>query len=188
MVYYYQEIGGDFMDYSIQAEYGSLLAREQFIRVQLNELPIGYISKKTIKGNLQYYLQRRIGGKMTSVYIRADEVQNVREALERRAQYESEKEQIAARLEQLEQAAKLIGKNLYCKFMMMKLSVGMDDLDVEQRKLCSSFGAAMNAVEGVMISEETAAEIDRWHRKEESFQTVYENTLLRYGFPLEVTT
>lgn len=34
------------MDYSIQAEYGSLLAREQFIRVQLNELPIGYISKK----------------------------------------------------------------------------------------------------------------------------------------------
>lgn len=188
MVYYYQEIGGDFMDYSIQAEYGSLLAREQFIRVQLNKLPIGYISKKTIKGNLQYYLQRRIGGKMTSVYIRADEVQNVREALERRAQYESEKKQIAARLEQLEQAAKLISKNLYCKFMMMKLSVGMDDLDIEQRKLCSSFGAAMNAVEGVMISEETAAEIERWHRKEESFQTVYENTLLRYGFPLEVTT
>lgn len=96
------------MDYSIQAEYGSLLAREQFIRVQLNELPIGYISKKTIKGNPQYYLQRRIGEKMTGVYIRADEVQNVREALERRSQYESEKRQIAARLEQLEQAAKLI--------------------------------------------------------------------------------
>ena len=88
----------------------------------------------------------------------------------------------------MEQAAKLIGKNLYCKFMMMKLSVGMDDLDVEQRKLCSSFGAAMNAVEGVMISEETAAEIRQWHRNEKSFQTVYENTLLRYGFPLEVTT
>lgn len=66
------------MDYSIQAEYGSLLAREQFIRVQLNELPIGYISKKTIKGNPQYYLQRRVGEKMTGVYIRADEVQNVR--------------------------------------------------------------------------------------------------------------
>ena len=75
---------------------------EQFIRVQLNELPIGYISKKTIKGNPQYYLQRRVGEKMTGVYIRADEVQNVREALERRAQYESEKKQIAARLEQLE--------------------------------------------------------------------------------------
>ena len=88
------------MDYSIQAEYGSLLAREQFIRAQLNELPIGYISKKMIKGNSQYYLQRRIGDKMTGVYIRADEVQNVREALERRAQYESEKKQIAARLEQ----------------------------------------------------------------------------------------
>lgn len=176
------------MDYSIQAEYGSLLAREQFIRMQLNELPIGYISKKTIKGNLQYYLQRRVGDKITGTYIKANELQNVRAALEQRAAWEAETKQIKLRLEQLEQAAKLIGKNLYCKFMMMKLSIGMDDLDVEQRKLCSSFGAAMNAVEGVMISEETAAEIDRWHRKEESFQTVYENTLLRYGFPLEVTT
>ena len=55
------------MDYSIQAEYGSLLARNQFIRVQLNELSIGYISKKMIKGNSQYYLQRRIGEKMTGV-------------------------------------------------------------------------------------------------------------------------
>ena len=107
--------------------------------------------------------------------------------MEQRAACEAETNQIELRLEQLEQAAKLIGKNLYCKFMMMKLSVGMDDLNMEQRKLCSSFGTAMNAVEGVMVSEETAAEIDQWHRKEKSFQTVYENTLLRYGFPLEVT-
>lgn len=61
----------------------------------------------------------------------------------------------------------------------------MDDLDVEQRRQCSSFAAAMNAVEGVMVSEETAAEIDQWIRNEKSFQTVYENTLLRYGFPQE---
>ena len=175
------------MDYSIQAEYGSLLAREQFIRVQLNELPIGYISKKTIKGNPQYYLQRRVGDKISGTYIKASEVQNVRAALAQRAACEAEIKQIELRLEQLEQAAKLIGKNLYCKFMMMKLSVGMDDLNVEQRRLCSSFGAAMNAVEGVMISEETAAEINQWHCKEKSFQTVYENTLLRYGFPLEVS-
>ena len=60
------------MDYSIQAEYGSLLARERFLRLQLNELPLGYISKKTIKGHPQYYLQRRIGEKMTGVYIRAE--------------------------------------------------------------------------------------------------------------------
>ena len=134
------------MDYSIQAEYGSLLAREQFIRVQLNELPIGYISKKTIKGNPQYYLQRRVGEKMTGVYIRADEVQNVREALERRAQYESEKKQISARLEQLEQAAKLIGQELPCRFMVMKLSTGMDELQPERRKHCTSFASAMNGV------------------------------------------
>ena len=176
------------MFYSIEVEYKKLLDIRRNLDIQIKQLPQGYISEKNIRGSKQYYLQRRVGDKISGTYIKANEVQNVREALERRAQYESEKKQIAARLEQLEQAAKLISKNLYCKFMMMKLSVGMDDLNVEQRRLCSSFGAAMNAVEGVMISEETAAEIDRWHRKEESFQTVYENTLLRYGFPLEVTT
>ena len=68
---------------------------------------------------------------------------------------------------------------------MDKLIKEMDALDVEQRKQCSSFAAAMNAVEGVMVSEETAADIDQWIRNEKSFQTVYEDILLRYGFPLE---
>ena len=174
--------------YSIEFEYRKLLDSRRNLDIQIKQLPQGYISEKNIRGSKQYYLQRRVGDKISGTYIKASEVQNVRAALAQRAACEAETKQIAARIEQLEQAAKLIGKNLYCKFMMMKLSVGMDDLDVEQRKLCSSFGTAMNAVEGVMISEETAAEIDRWHRKEESFQTVYENTLLRYGFPLEVTT
>ena len=174
--------------YSIESEYRKLLDRRRDIDIQIKQLPQGYISEKNIRGSKQYYLQRRVGDKISGTYIKASEVQNVRAALAQRAACEAEIKQIELRLEQLEQAAKLIGKNQHCKFMMMNLSVGMDDLDVEQRKLCSSFGAAMNAVEGVMISEETAAEIDRWHRKEESFQTVYENTLLRYGFPLEVTT
>ena len=174
--------------YSIEFEYRKLLDGRRDLEIQIKELPQGYICEKNIRGSKQYYLQRRVGDKITGTYIKTNEVQNVRAALEQRAACEAERKQIEIRLEQLEQSAQLIGKNLYCKFMMMKLSVGMDDLDVEQRKLCSSFGAAMNAVEGVMISEETAAEIDRWHRKEESFQTVYENTLLRYGFPLEVTT
>ena len=173
------------MEYSIQAEYGSLLAREWFVRGQLDKLPVGYISKKTIKGKPQYYLQRRINGKMTGIYIRADEVWHVREELEHRAEYEEEKQQIAVRLEQLEQAAKLIGHELTCRFMMMKLSAGMDDLQPEQRMLCTSFASAMNAVEGVMVSTETAEEIRQWHCGEKPFQTVFENTLRRYGFPME---
>ena len=173
--------------YSIEFEYRKLLDSRRNLDIQIKQLPQGYISEKNIRGSKQYYLQRRVGDKISGTYIKASEVQNVRAALAQRAACEAEIKQIELRLEQLEQAAKLIGKNLYCKFMMMKLSVGMDDLNVEQRKLCSSFGTAMNAVEGVMISEETAAEIDQWHRKEKSFQTVYENTLLRYGFPLEVS-
>ena len=111
----------------------------------------------------------------------------MREALERRAQYEAEKKQIAARIEQLEQAAKLIGQGLPCRFMLMKLSSGMDELQPEQRKHCSSFASAMNAVEGVMVSAETAEEIQQWHCGEKAFQTVFENTLRRYGFPMEGT-
>jgi len=173
--------------YSIESEYRKLLDRRRDLDIQIKQLPQGYISEKNIRGSKQCYLQRRVGDKITGTYIKTNEVQKVRAALEQRAACEAERKQIELRLAQLEQAAKLIGKNLYCKFMMMKLSAGMDDLDVEQRKLCSSFGAAMNAVEGVMISEETEAEIHQWHRNEKSFQTVYENTLLRYGFPLEVT-
>lgn len=45
---------------------------------------------------------------------------------------------------------------------MDKLIKEMDALDVEQLKQCSSFAAAMNAVEGVMVSEETAVDIDQW--------------------------
>ena len=173
--------------YSIEFEYRKLLDSRRNLDIQIKQLPQGYISEKNIRGSKQYYLQRRVGDKISGTYIKASEVQNVRAALEQRAACEAEIKQIELRLEQLEQAAKLIGKNLYCKFMMMKLSVGMDDLNVEQRRLCSSFGAAMNAVEGVMISEETAAEIHQWHRGEKAFQTVFENVLRHYGFPTEGT-
>lgn len=173
--------------YSIEFEYRKLLDSRRNLDIQIKQLPQGYISEKNIRGSKQYYLQRRVGDKISGTYIKASEVQNVRAALAQRAACEAEIKQIELRLEQLEQAAKLIGKNLYCKFMMMKLSVGMDDLNVEQRKLCSSFGTAMNAVEGVMISEETAAEIHQWHRGEKAFQTVFENVLRHYGFPTEGT-
>ena len=39
------------------------------LKKELEQLPAGYISKKNINGNPQYYLQWRENGKMKSKYI-----------------------------------------------------------------------------------------------------------------------
>jgi hypothetical protein len=43
----------------------------------------------------------------------------------------------------------------------------------------------MNAIEGIEISKETNDAIDSWKQGEISFLNVFENTLKRYGFPVE---
>ena len=70
--------------------------------------------------------------------------------------------------------------------MVYKLSAGMDALNIEEKEKCASFGHAMNAIEGVAVSEETGIEIDAWKKGDVSFISVFENTLRRYGFPVEV--
>ena len=121
--------------YSIELEYRKLLERRRDLDIQIKELPQGYISEKNIRGSKQCYLQRRVGDKIIGTYIKTNEVQNVRAALEQRAACESEKKQIELRLEQLEQAAKLIGKNLYCKFMMMKGTCGSRPATLSHRNV-----------------------------------------------------
>ena len=89
-------------------------------------------------------------------------------------------------MNQLEQAAKLIDKNLYCQLLLYKLSYRMDELGERERFACSSFGSAMNAIEGVAVSDETNSEIEKWKHGDKPFLTVFEDTLRRYGFPVEV--
>lgn len=60
------------------------------IKGRISELPIGYISEKTISGKKQYYRQWRENGKLTSKYIRAEEIDVVREQIEERKQLEEE--------------------------------------------------------------------------------------------------
>lgn len=64
------------------------------IESKIAELPVGYISKKNIKGKTQYYLQWRENGKMKSKYIRADNVETVRQQIE-------ERKRLAAKLDEL---------------------------------------------------------------------------------------
>lgn len=171
---------------SVAKEYRMLINKKQQKENEMLSLPVGYISKKTIKGNTQYYLQRRDGAKIIGSYVRCDEVEEISKKIEKRKGILQELSEINNRLSQLEQAAKLIDKNLFCHLTMYKLSAGMDSLSLEEKESCSSFAYAMNAIEGVAVSKETGAEIDAWKNGTQTFLSVFENALKRYGFPVEV--
>lgn len=57
---------------------------------RISELPAGYISKKNIKGKIQYYRQWIENGKLKSKYINVNDVDVVREQIEERRRYEDE--------------------------------------------------------------------------------------------------
>lgn len=56
------------------------------MEARIAELPVGCISRKTIKGKIQHYLQWRENGKVKSKYIRDDDVESVRGQIEERKQ------------------------------------------------------------------------------------------------------
>lgn len=162
-----------------------LVERKAHIEKEMQTMPIGYISKKTIKGKSQNYLQRREGNRIVGKYISADELEDMVAKIERRKTCAREILEIEERMVQLEEAARLIDKNLFCQLMVYKLSSGMDLLDADEKERCSSFGHAMNAIEGVPISKETHIQIEQWKNGEKTYLSVFESTLKRYGFPVE---
>ena len=173
------------MRMSVAKEYRVLTDKKRSMENEMLSLPTGYISKKNIKGNVQYYLQKREGKKIVGSYIRSGEVDHVSSKLERKKDLARQLASVDERLEQLEQAAKLIDNNLFCRLMVYKLSAGMDELNPDEKEKCSSFGSAMNAIEGVAASEEVSEQIDSWKAGDKSFLAVFEDTLKRYGFPVE---
>ncbi len=58
------------------------------LRERIDELPAGYISKKNIKGKIQYYRQWRENGKLKSKYIRDEEQGQLSEQIEERKRLE----------------------------------------------------------------------------------------------------
>lgn len=174
------------MDYMVLSEYKNLLERKLKLETELQSLVRGYISKKTIKGNIYCYLQNRADGKLTSQYLKNEDVGTVTEQIARRKQYEAELPKLKARLSELEQAAELLGKNISRQLMLLKLSTGMDSLTADQKKQSTSFASAMNAVEGISVSEQTAQDIAAWQNGSKPFLLIFEATLKRYGFSAEV--
>ncbi len=66
--------------------------------------------------------------------------------------------------------------------MLLKLSEGMDDLPVEQKRRSVSFANAINAIEGVSVSEQAAKGLADWQAGKISYLSLFEATLRRYGF------
>lgn len=174
------------MEQMVLSEYKNLLERKLKLETELQSLVQGYISNKTIKGNTYCYLQNRVGGKLTSRYLKSEEVDAVTGQITRRKECEAELPKLKARLSELEQAAGLLGKNISRQLMLLKLSTGMDSLTAEQKRQSSSFASAMNAVEGFPVSEQTTQDIAAWQNGNKPFLSIFQATLKRYGFSAEV--
>lgn len=174
------------MDNAIVNEYTKLLERKAGLQKELSILPQGYISKKNISGKTYHYLQNRVSGKMVGTYLKKDEMDRISEQIRLRKQYETELPKVNSRLSELEQAARLIGHGLDRRLLLQKLGAGMDTLSVEQKERCISFADAMNAIEGVPASEQTAKGLADWQGGKTSYLSVFEATLRRYGFGTEV--
>jgi hypothetical protein len=167
-------------------EYKELLLQKNEIEQTLPSLPGGYISTKTIKEKQYYYLQNRVDGKITSKYLKENEVDNIKEQVERCKKYKAELPKIEVRLKELEKAAKLIDKSIARHLAMLKLSCGMDSLSNVQKERSASFANALNAIEGVYASKTTQQNIDKWKVGDESFISIFQSTLNMYGFMAEV--
>lgn len=167
-------------------EYKGLLERRLKIETELPTLAQGYISQKTIKGKTYHYLQNRVSGKISSQYLKSTEVDSTAESIALRKQYEVELPKLNTRIGELEQAARLLGKNVSRQLMLLKLSAGMDSMEADQKRRSASFASALNAIEGIPISEQTAKDVAQWQEGKKSYLSVFQETLKRYGFTAEV--
>jgi len=60
------------------------LIQLEYLKDKINDLPNGYISKKTIKGKIKYYLQWQNEGKKKSKYIPNEQLEEITKKIEKR--------------------------------------------------------------------------------------------------------
>ena len=163
-------------------EYRTLQSKKSKMIAELAVLARGSISVKTIKGNEYYYLQCRNGGHVVSRYLKSDEITPIKKDLAKRKRYEKELTGIDLRLGELEYAGRLIGRGLVQQMLRIKLASGMDSLSSVERQKAVSFGVALNAVEGIPATEQSASEVAAWCSGATSYLAAFDTILKRYGF------
>ena len=171
---------------SLEKEYKKILSQRADIISELDTLPDGYISEKTINGTKQYYLQKRVGKRIIGKHISSSELSSVRLGLSKRESLEKELIVIEERLVSIEAASKLVSHNLYKRLLLLKACMPMEELSTDAKVRASSFAEAMNAIEGIPATSEMKSNINAWHSGDISFLSLYEATLKKYGFPVEV--
>lgn len=90
----------------------------QELEKKIAELPVGYISKKTINGKIQYYHQWTEGGKNRSQYLRDGEMEPLREQIEQRKSLQAQLKELRTGMPKVRQpkldfeTSVIIGKGL----------------------------------------------------------------------------
>lgn len=161
-------------------DYQRLLDEEMQLCKELAELPTGNLTAKRISGKEYQYLQYSEGGKKKSVYIKAKQLEQLREQLTQRAQKSTRLKEVRAEQEKLESAVRILDAPLSRLFFQLKHSAKMDALPLPQRKKALSFASAMTALEGLPASAQTDALLEQWSRGEASFRDYYLTTLREY--------
>ena len=75
----------------------------QELEKKIAELPVGYISKKTINGKIQYYHQWTEGGKKRSQYLRDGEMEPLREQIEQRKSLQAQLKELRSGMPKVRQ-------------------------------------------------------------------------------------
>ena len=161
-------------------EYASLLRDKTECQIKLALLKDGYISTKTISGKQYTYLQHRVGGKLSSEYVKEEQLSGVRAELDERVRILENIRETTLRLEKIEAAAAILDSGLSRKLITLRRCAVMETMPIEERKKSLAFGSAMTALEGIPASEETEKNLSRWANGDTSFQESYLNTLQAY--------
>jgi hypothetical protein len=77
------------LDEVLREEYERIKKIRAVMQAELNELPKEYISRKNIRGNIEYYLQKRVGAKLVSSYISKEAVPGFEKKIARRKQLQA---------------------------------------------------------------------------------------------------
>ena len=161
-------------------EYRELLASEIKLRLELHQIPKGYLVTKKIAGKEYLYLQYTIQVKKKSEYIHEEDCTRIKESITRREPVKKEMDAIRREKERLESAAKILDNDLYRIFFYLKQSAEMDALPMEKRQDAVSFAKAMTALEGLPAKEETEQNLMLWARGEKMFADFYMKALQSY--------
>lgn len=160
-------------------EYEGVLVEIRKFNSYIQGAPQGYISKKNINEKCYYYLQKRVNGRVESKYLKVHEVEATRLIIERCGQYKDRLKAAKVRQSELEQASKLLSRDLYKQLIIKKMCDAVSQLSIEEKENSICFANALNAVEGVGISHILEQDIENWKQGKLMYSELLPNVMSR---------